>query len=82
MEAAGGGGGVSAKTRPRIPGMWRLSDSSQIELLKELLDLQKDMVVMLLSLLEGKCPVSGGSKVQPSLKMAIWASGAPPSNPV
>ncbi|XP_038195251.1 ryanodine receptor 1 isoform X1 [Arvicola amphibius] len=28
-------------------------DSSQIELLKELLDLQKDMVVMLLSLLEG-----------------------------
>lgn len=29
-------------------------DSSQIGLLKELLDLQKDMVVMLLSLLEGK----------------------------
>ncbi|XP_072301866.1 ryanodine receptor 3 isoform X3 [Eucyclogobius newberryi] len=28
-------------------------DSSQIELLKELMDLQKDMVVMLLSLLEG-----------------------------
>ncbi|XP_064296451.1 ryanodine receptor 1-like [Phalacrocorax carbo] len=28
-------------------------DSSQIGLLKELLDLQKDMVVMLLSLLEG-----------------------------
>ncbi|XP_067335762.1 ryanodine receptor 3-like isoform X12 [Channa argus] len=28
-------------------------DSSQIELLKELLDLQKDMIVMLLSLLEG-----------------------------
>ncbi|XP_076849219.1 ryanodine receptor 3 isoform X1 [Brachyhypopomus gauderio] len=28
-------------------------DSSQIELLKELLDLQKDMVVMMLSLLEG-----------------------------
>lgn len=31
-----------------------LQDSSQIGLLKELLDLQKDMVVMLLSLLEGK----------------------------
>lgn len=30
-----------------------LQDSSQIGLLKELLDLQKDMVVMLLSLLEG-----------------------------
>uniref|UniRef100_A0ACB8G4S4 Uncharacterized protein n=1 Tax=Sphaerodactylus townsendi TaxID=933632 RepID=A0ACB8G4S4_9SAUR len=30
-----------------------LADSSQIELLKELLDLLKDMVVMLLSLLEG-----------------------------
>lgn len=29
-------------------------DSSQIELLKELMDLQKDMVVMLLSLLEGE----------------------------
>uniref|UniRef100_A0A4W3IZU4 Ryanodine receptor 2 n=1 Tax=Callorhinchus milii TaxID=7868 RepID=A0A4W3IZU4_CALMI len=29
------------------------SDSSQIELLKELMDLQKDMVVMLLSMLEG-----------------------------
>lgn len=28
-------------------------DSSQIELLKELMDLQKDMVVMLLSMLEG-----------------------------
>lgn len=34
-------------------------DSSQIELLKELMDLQKDMVVMLLSMLEGSlgsCP--------------------------
>lgn len=29
-------------------------DSSQIELLKELMDLQKDMVVMLLSMLEGQ----------------------------
>ena len=28
-------------------------DSSQIELLKDLMDLQKDMVVMLLSMLEG-----------------------------
>lgn len=33
-------------------------DSSQIGLLKELLDLQKDMVVMLLSLLEGGVPLS------------------------
>lgn len=33
-------------------------DSSQIGLLKELLDLQKDMVVMLLSLLEGSVAVS------------------------
>lgn len=31
----------------------RFQDSSQIELLKELMDLQKDMVVMLLSMLEG-----------------------------
>jgi hypothetical protein len=31
-----------------------LQDSSQIELLKELMDLQKDMVVMLLSMLEGR----------------------------
>ncbi|KAF4800675.1 ryanodine receptor 2 [Turdus rufiventris] len=30
-----------------------IQDSSQIELLKELMDLQKDMVVMLLSMLEG-----------------------------
>ena len=31
-----------------------LQDSSQIELLKELMDLQKDMIVMMLSLLEGE----------------------------
>lgn len=37
-----------------------LQDSSQIELLKELLDLQKDMVVMLLSLLEGEHRSWGG----------------------
>lgn len=36
-----------------------LQDSSQIGLLKELLDLQKDMVVMLLSLLEGEMFLSG-----------------------
>lgn len=35
-----------------------LQDSSQIGLLKELLDLQKDMVVMLLSLLEGMFCIS------------------------
>ncbi|KAG7226578.1 hypothetical protein INR49_003735 [Caranx melampygus] len=33
--------------------LWDAVDSSQIELLKELMDLQKDMVVMLLSMLEG-----------------------------
>ncbi|XP_026545990.1 ryanodine receptor 1-like isoform X3 [Notechis scutatus] len=38
-----------AQTTPEL----RNGDSSQIALLKELLDLQKDMVVMLLSLLEG-----------------------------
>lgn len=47
-------GEVSAETSPHRAGVWGLQDSSQIELLKELLDLQKDMVVMLLSLLEGK----------------------------
>ena len=31
-----------------------VQDSSQIELLKELMDLQQDMIVMMLSLLEGK----------------------------
>lgn len=31
-----------------------MQDSSQIELLKALMDLQKDMVVMLLSMLEGR----------------------------
>ena len=31
-----------------------LQDSRQIELLKELMDLHKDMVVFLLSMLEGK----------------------------
>ena len=30
-----------------------VQDSSQIELLKELMDLQQDMIVMMLSLLEG-----------------------------
>lgn len=37
-----------------MPCLCRVQDASQIELLKELMDLQKDMVVMLLSLLEGK----------------------------
>jgi len=36
-----------------------LQDSSQIELLKALMDLQKDMVVMLLSMLEGRRNVKG-----------------------
>lgn len=31
-----------------------MQDSSQIDLLKALMDLQKDMVVMLLSMLEGR----------------------------
>lgn len=38
-----------------------LQDASQIELLKELMDLQKDMVVMLLSLLEGKSWEAAGA---------------------
>lgn len=42
------------KTCPFLrPFFFLLQDSSQIELLKELMDLQKDMIVMLLSLLEG-----------------------------
>ncbi len=35
-------------------GVLHLQDFSQIELLKALMDLQKDMVVMLLSMLEGR----------------------------
>lgn len=35
-----------------------VQDSSQIDLLKELMDLQKDMVVMLLSMLEGRPALS------------------------
>lgn len=34
--------------------MFLMQDSKQIKLLKELMDLQKDMVVFLLSMLEGK----------------------------
>lgn len=42
-----------------------IQDSSQIELLKELMDLLKDMVVMLLSMLEGKNKVEGeNDKIQ------------------
>ncbi|KAM9591511.1 LOW QUALITY PROTEIN: ryanodine receptor 1-like [Morphnus guianensis] len=40
-----------------------ITDSSQIRLLKELLDLQKDMVVMLLSLLEGSPNTTQGPRI-------------------
>lgn len=48
-------------------------DSSQIGLLKELLDLQKDMVVMLLSLLEGRVSVSVRDSPHPFLPpVSAW----------
>ncbi|XP_007909260.1 ryanodine receptor 1 isoform X6 [Callorhinchus milii] len=47
-------------------------DSSQIELLKELLDLQKDMVVMLLSLLEGN--VVNGTIAKQMVDMLVESS--------
>uniref|UniRef100_A0A4X2MA66 Ryanodine receptor 1 n=1 Tax=Vombatus ursinus TaxID=29139 RepID=A0A4X2MA66_VOMUR len=47
-------------------------DSSQIELLKELLDLQKDMVVMLLSLLEGN--VVNGTIARQMVDMLVESS--------
>ena len=47
--------GFDMSGQPRAqPVTVSLQDSSQIELLKELMDLQKDMVVMLLSMLEGR----------------------------
>ncbi|KAK6316799.1 hypothetical protein J4Q44_G00121990 [Coregonus suidteri] len=47
-------------------------DSSQIDLLKELLDLQKDMVVMLLSLLEGN--VVNGTIARQMVDMLVESS--------
>uniref|UniRef100_A0A8C3P882 Ryanodine receptor 1 n=1 Tax=Chrysemys picta bellii TaxID=8478 RepID=A0A8C3P882_CHRPI len=62
--AASAGGGVAA---------WvGASDSSQIGLLKELLDLQKDMVVMLLSLLEGN--VVNGTIARQMVDMLVESS--------
>ncbi|MGH0170910.1 UNVERIFIED_CONTAM: hypothetical protein FKN15_069416 [Acipenser sinensis] len=49
-----------------------LADSSQIGLLKELLDLQKDMVVMLLSLLEGN--VVNGTIARQMVDMLVESS--------
>ncbi|KAJ8266585.1 hypothetical protein GJAV_G00132190 [Gymnothorax javanicus] len=49
-----------------------ISDSSQIGLLKELLDLQKDMVVMLLSLLEGN--VVNGTIARQMVDMLVESS--------
>ncbi|KAK2510979.1 hypothetical protein Q9966_016762 [Columba livia] len=49
-----------------------IQDSSQIELLKELLDLQKDMVVMLLSLLEGN--VVNGTIARQMVDMLVESS--------
>ncbi|XP_051788410.1 ryanodine receptor 1-like isoform X7 [Erpetoichthys calabaricus] len=53
------------------PGL-RNGDSSQIGLLKELLDLQKDMVVMLLSLLEGN--VVNGTIARQMVDMLVESS--------
>uniref|UniRef100_A0A8C7IRH6 Ryanodine receptor 1 n=1 Tax=Oncorhynchus kisutch TaxID=8019 RepID=A0A8C7IRH6_ONCKI len=50
----------------------RVVDSSQIGLLKELLDLQKDMVVMLLSLLEGN--VVNGTIARQMVDMLVESS--------
>ncbi|XP_074926682.1 LOW QUALITY PROTEIN: ryanodine receptor 1-like [Chelonoidis abingdonii] len=54
------------------PAGLRNGDSSQIELLKELLDLQKDMVVMLLSLLEGN--VVNGTIARQMVDMLVESS--------
>nr|XP_033809940.1 ryanodine receptor 1 isoform X3 [Geotrypetes seraphini] len=53
-------------------GGLRNGDSSQIGLLKELLDLQKDMVVMLLSLLEGN--VVNGTIARQMVDMLVESS--------
>ncbi|XP_047678303.1 ryanodine receptor 1-like isoform X6 [Tachysurus fulvidraco] len=53
------------------PGL-RNGDSSQIGLLKELLDLQKDMVVMLLSLLEGN--IVNGTIARQMVDMLVESS--------
>lgn len=47
------GSGMELNLLKEIFSLFFYKDSSQIELLKELLDLQKDMIVMMLSLLEG-----------------------------
>lgn len=39
--------------------------SSQVDLLKELLNLQKDMVIMMLSMLEGECAPQPGGLLDP-----------------
>lgn len=54
-------------------------DSSQIGLLKELLDLQKDMVVMLLSLLEGGVPLLSCVPPTRGVQDPSAAMGAPMS---
>lgn len=76
----GGWGGSTAPelTVPPPPPQ----DSSQIGLLKELLDLQKDMVVMLLSLLEGasrrrRGGVCGATRVSPT----HWGRGSDIASP-
>ncbi|XP_060131529.1 ryanodine receptor 1 isoform X2 [Zootoca vivipara] len=60
---------LAQMTQP--PGL-RNGDSSQIGLLKELLDLQKDMVVMLLSLLEGN--VVNGTIARQMVDMLVESS--------
>ncbi|TFJ99431.1 Ryanodine receptor 1 [Platysternon megacephalum] len=67
---------ISQKRNPTIetsrPAAPQRRDSSQIGLLKELLDLQKDMVVMLLSLLEGN--VVNGTIARQMVDMLVESS--------
>lgn len=76
----GGGGVALPQSSPCLPPPPQ--DSSQIGLLKELLDLQKDMVVMLLSLLEGasrrrRGGVRGATRVSPT----HWGRGSDIASP-
>ncbi|XP_069500422.1 ryanodine receptor 1 isoform X4 [Ambystoma mexicanum] len=64
--------GPSFGTGPPLFSDPSLQDSSQIGLLKELLDLQKDMVVMLLSLLEGN--VVNGTIARQMVDMLVESS--------
>ncbi|KAM4879798.1 LOW QUALITY PROTEIN: ryanodine receptor 1 [Sylvia borin] len=60
------------KKLAQVTGSTGAQDSSQLGLLKELLDLQKDMVVMLLSLLEGN--VVNGTIARQMVDMLVESS--------